>query len=121
MKLGFSGHRNCRTLWRDLDRLNDDWPGAEWVWGDALDGFDAQVKLYIVIHQLPHTSLPAGVNPKLRNTDIIASGIDALVVCHDGREYGGTWDTICKAKARHIPIIRLTCIPITQPYKPVRK
>lgn len=114
MKLGLSGHRNCRTSWHDLDRLHNDWPGAEWVWGDAPDGFDAQVKMYIFLHNVSHTSLPAGANPKLRNTDIVESGIAALVVCHDGREYGGTWDTICKAKARNIPIIRLTCIPIVK-------
>lgn len=117
--LGWTGHRDwyCDEFFLMLLRAR--YEGAIWVWGDALDGFDRQVKLFAKprgIHLDPirpdYGMYPASPKfaPIARNYKIVDKS-DVLVALWDGRTSGGTYRTIDYADKLGKPIVLL------QPYR----
>lgn len=111
-RVGFTGHRDKRVKESELDRIRDLYPGALWVHGGAI-GFDSQVDMYARKHDIGrcvYTPCYWMHGPKLapiiRNAEIAANS-DILCALWDGREYGGTYDTIKKARKSKLDIILL--------------
>lgn len=112
MNIGFSGHRDCITHWDELVRIALVWTPIYWIHGGA-KGFDTQVDRFargweqqVRVITPDYSSYPPHqrkLAPLARN-QIIVDESDLLVACWDGREEGGTWDTIQRAQKKGIEI-----------------
>jgi hypothetical protein len=117
MKIGFTGHRDRHTDPQELAAIAEEFPGAVWVHGGALDGFDQQVDAYAREHGISRTRIrpnyqafPPRVAP-LRRNDKIVGQVDLLVACWDGRKTGGTFYTVRKAEGQGVPVRYVACLP----------
>lgn len=120
MNIGFTGHRDKFTEPSDLLDIAKRYPGATWISGGAIDGFDSQVNIFCLladielIEYLPDYQKYARDVAPLRRNDIIVARADMLFACYDGRKRGGTFYTINRAKEKGIPIMYLTAIPLEE-------
>lgn len=117
--IGFSGHRDCLTLLKELDQIAQDHPLAIWVHGDAKDGFDAQVKAYARLHGIQEIGIPPKYRfypdreaPIIRNRKIVAM-VSRIFLCYDKvRLDGGTYSCIGFAKELYVPVSYVECIKV---------
>lgn len=117
-RIGFTGHRDCIAHVEDLEHIHATSHGAVWVHGAAKSGFDKQVDDYTIAHGIERDTMPPEydkyppkIAPIMRNKKIVDSGIDTLFVCWDGRQTGGTWQTINYARKRGVFVYFLRCRP----------
>jgi hypothetical protein len=109
MKIAFSGHRNKTVDVSQLDKINEDYPYCIWVHGGA-NGFDTQVEMYARKHNIktivirPDYLKHGKYAPLIRNKKII-NMCDLLVACYDGRNCGGTYQTIKYAKTKNTRVL----------------
>jgi hypothetical protein len=115
MRIGFTGHRDRITKFKDLGVIARRYPGAVWVHGGA-DGFDAQVDAYARENNIPVEIIRPDYErfrgnekaaPLVSNQKIVDS-VDLLIACYDGRLTGGTFYTVCYATRRGVPIVTVS-------------
>ena len=112
MIIVFTGHRDKQANENDLAAIAARFPGSVWMHGGAI-GFDSQVARYAAKHGIPvqavlpdYARFPSKVAPLRRNTAMVAQA-GAVVALWDGRERGGTFDTITKARRAGLAVILL--------------
>lgn len=126
--IGFTGHRDWLCNEQSLLRLEERYPDATWIHGDALSGFDRQVdEVALEIGKIPDVTLlrirpdykkyAPNIAPLMRN-DVIVIRCNILVACFDGRKSGGTLYTINRAKQASKPIEYVT--PVTRVKVPLK-
>ena len=117
--IGFTGHRDAVCQEIELDEIARLFPGATWIHGGA-PGFDTQVDEYAKAHGMPYEKLRPDYkryDPKvapLRRNDVIVERANVLVACYDGRNRGGTYYTVAKAKEKGIRVLFVTVNPMEQ-------
>jgi hypothetical protein len=109
MFIVFTGHRDKVADPRALDRIRNWYPDAEWMHGGAA-GFDMQVEVYAQRHGVQtrvmrpnyaDTRVPHKEAPIVRNHLMVDTpGVDLVVALWDGRQGGGTYNTILYAVQR---------------------
>ena len=114
MKIGFTGHRDKIAHPSSLFELYDEFPLATWGHGNAKDGFDKQVDLFILQRRIPCIRFePLAVVIKTKSyvgallernielVDWLDGPDDILVALYDGRVHGGTYRTVSNAKRKN--------------------
>ena len=115
--IGFTGHRDWRCNDQSLLRIEDRYPGAEWIHGGA-GGFDEQVHevglklgkivgVTLIVIRPDYKQYSFNVAPLIRN-QVIVDRVDRMVACYDGRKKGGTLFTINYAHKVHKPVEYVT-------------
>lgn len=109
MIIAFTGHRNSITNQEELEKIVREYPDATWVHGGAI-GFDTQVSEFAQVNHIKEIVLKPdykkynGSAPLIRNKKIVKLG-DILIACYDGRQKGGTLNTINYAKKKDKQVI----------------
>jgi len=118
MIIAFSGHRDKVTEVDWLEDLAASYPDALWVHGGA-KGFDTQVdevakKMGITTKVIlpDYNKYPPKQAPLERNK-LIVQDADLVVICWDGRVYGGTLYTMglaarLRKHTKHCPALPLS-------------
>jgi len=101
-RIAFIGHRGRTCDVADLDLITREYPGAVWVTGEAI-GFDIQVEVYAKANQITNWIIRPnyaeyGRRAPLFLNDLILKAGDIVIALWDGRKFGGTWYTLCKAR-----------------------
>lgn len=113
MNLGFSGHRDKKADYWQIKDIMEFYNPELIIHGGAKTGFDRQI--YLVANRLEYkqkifrpdyNKFFYKVAP-LRRNDLIVEKSNLLVVLFDGRQSGGTFYTINKAKEKGIDIVYL--------------
>ena len=109
MIIGFTGHRDRVCEESDLLAIEEQYPGAVWVHGGAI-GFDSQVNRVaialgkrelagtIVIKRPDYKRFGRYRAPLERNKEIVDMA-EIIFACYDGRESGGTVQTMGYAES----------------------
>lgn len=102
MKILFTGHRNKHANPLELDRLYADHSTDIWMHGGAR-GFDNQIQQYAKSHGVhtevyrPDYKVHGSHAPLIRNDEMLDK-CDLVVALYDGRDRGGTFYTINRAR-----------------------
>jgi hypothetical protein len=100
--ISFTAHRNRVCDEADLFVLHKEFPDAIWVHGGAI-GFDRLVEQYAFKHQILTWVIRLDYEkygrqaPLIRDEDIVRVGVLPIAL-YDGRQFGGTYFTLKKAK-----------------------
>lgn len=102
MKILFTGHRNKHARLEELDRLRAGHANDIWIHGGAR-GFDNQIERYAKQHRIstkvyrPDYRKHGAYAPFVRNDEMLQD-CDMVVALYDGRDRGGTFYTINRAR-----------------------
>lgn len=120
MNIVFTGHRDCITNPNELINIMQNYPNAVWLHGGCKKGFDKQVHQFAENHNIfikeeiirpAYDKIYWKSAPLERNSELVGKA-DLIIACYDGRQKGGTFDTISKAlkaskRIMYLPIVRL--------------